>query len=123
MSYTPPPDRYARSGLGRHGDAAPTLAQYVRSDERVSYGRRRSRWAGHAAFWLGLLAAVLLAAAVFTGLFPVALASTALAFSVAALAFALVAIVVGMSPGLGITGAILALLGNAVVWEWLFGAA
>lgn len=122
MSYMPPPDRRASSGIGRPGDAAPTLVQYWRGDTRTEPGRRRSRWAGQAAFWMGLAAAVLLGVAVVTGLFPVVLASTALAFSVAALCFALIAIVVGISPGMGVAGAVLALLGNAVAWEWVFGS-
>jgi hypothetical protein len=100
-------------------DKAPTLGQYFRSDTRVAPGRRPAKWAGRAAFWLGLLAAALFfGSAVIAGL-PTVLAAFAAPVSVVAIFFALIAIIAGVGRGLGIVGLIFALAGSSLFWAWL----
>jgi len=98
---------------------APTLGQYIRSDSRVVPGRKQPKWAGRAAFWLGLLAAVLffgeLLAVGSLGL----LAAVAAPLGVVAVLFALVAIIAGVGRGLGIFGLVFALAGSTIFWSWL----
>lgn len=101
-------------------ESAPTLSQYWRSDTRVVPGRKPAKWAGRAAFWLGLLAA---------GLFWIGIASRsellvsyANPVSLVAVFFALIAIIAGVGRGLGIFGLILALTGSVIFWTWIWGA-
>ena len=99
-------------------DKAPTLGQYWRSDTRITPGRKPAKWAGRAAFWLGILAAALL----FGGTYVIGsafLAAVAAPVSVAALGFALVAIIAGVGRGLGIFGLAFALAGSTFFWSWL----
>lgn len=96
---------------------APTLLQFWRSDSRVVPGRPRPRWAGRAAFWIGLLAAGLYGASVVLAI--AFLAALAAPFAVVALAFALIAIIAGVGRGLGILGLLLALAGSTLFWSWL----
>ena len=99
-------------------DKAPTLGQYWRSDTRTTPGRKPAKWAGRAAFWLGILAAALL----FGGTYVIGsafLAAVAAPVSVAALGFALVAIIAGVGRGLGIFGLAFALAGSTFFWSWL----
>jgi hypothetical protein len=93
-------------------DKAPTLGQYWRSDNRTAPGRKPAKWAGRAAFWLGLLAAGLFFGSAFIGLPPVLA-------SVVAIFFALIAIIAGVGRGLGIVGLIFALAGSSIFWAWL----
>jgi hypothetical protein len=96
---------------------APTLFQFWRSDSRVVPGRKPARWAGLAAFWLGMIAAVLF----FAGMLFETLVLVQLAFplSTVAFVFALIAIVAGIGRGLGVFGLVFALAANAVFWAWL----
>lgn len=99
-------------------DKAPTLGQYWRSDTRTTPGRKPAKWAGRAAFWLGILAAALL----FGGTYVIGsafLAAVAAPVSVAALGFALIAIIAGVGRGLGIFGLAFALAGSTFFWSWL----
>jgi len=98
---------------------APTLGQFWRSDSRVLPGRRRPRWAGLIAFWVGLLAVALFVIGMFGGAAEGALTSVAASLSAVAGFFALVALVAGVGRGLGFFGGVLALLGNAYVWAWV----
>lgn len=96
---------------------APTLGQFWRSDIRRTTEGRRPRWAGLAAFWLGLLAiAALVGGAVLALGF---LAAVALAISSAALFFAVIAIIAGVGRSLGFVGLLFALAGNIVVIDAL----
>jgi hypothetical protein len=92
--------------------SAPTLGQFWRSDVRRTRSGR-TRWPGLLAFLGGLAALILLvlggAAA------SIVLVSIALAFSVVAGFFALVAIIAGLGRALGILGLLLALAGNIYV--------
>jgi hypothetical protein len=97
---------------------APTLLQFWRSDSRIVPGRPRPRWAGRIAFWLGLASVGLLAAEMFLDVGDGVLGAVAVPLSVVAGFFAIVAIVAGIGRGLGVLGAILAILGNAYVWGW-----
>lgn len=97
---------------------APTLGQYWRSDTRVVPGRKPAKWAGRAAFWLGLIAAVLFFGAAFFGL-PTVLADVAAPLGVVAIFFSLIAIIAGVGRGLGIVGLIFALAGSSLFWAWL----
>jgi hypothetical protein len=99
-------------------DKAPTLGQYWRSDTRIVPGRKPAKWAGRAAFWLGILAAGLFFGAGFVGLPPV-LASVAAPLGVVAIFFALIAIIAGIGRGLGTVGLIFALAGSSIFWAWL----
>ena len=96
---------------------APTLMEFWRSDSRVVPGRKPPKWAGRAAFWIGMLAAILY----FVGLFFAAAVLVALAspFSVVAILFALIALIAGVGRGLGFLGMIFALAGSTVFWAWL----
>lgn len=98
---------------------APTLGQYIRSDNRVLPGRKKAKWAGRTAFWLGMLCAVLFIgdAAVDGELGLVA--AIAMPLSVVAVIFALVAIIAGIGRGLGIFGFVFALAGSSLFWSWL----
>lgn len=96
---------------------APTLGQYFRSDSRSVPGARRSRWAGRLAFWLGLAAVILMWSSLIVDI-PFH-APIALALSVVAIFFALVAIIAGIGRASGIWGLLLALAGNAIVVAWL----
>lgn len=100
-------------------EKAPTLGQYWRSDTRVVPGRKPAKWAGRAAFWLGLLAAVLFFAGMFIAGAPTVLAAFAAPVSVVAVIFALIAIIAGVGRGLGILGLIFALAGSSIFWAWL----
>lgn len=96
---------------------APTLGQFWRSDIRRTTGGRKARWAGMAAFWLGLAAIACLFAGGLTGLAVVQ--AVALPLSAVAGFFALVAIIAGVGRLLGWFGLVFALLGNAFVIAWL----
>jgi hypothetical protein len=98
---------------------APTLGQYIRSDTRTLPGRKKPKWAGRVAFWLGMLAAALfLGELLVTGsLGP--LAAIAAPVSAVAGVFALVAIIAGIGRGLGIVGLVFALAGSSIFWSWL----
>lgn len=99
-------------------DKAPTLGQYWRSDTRIAPGRKPAKWAGRAAFWLGMLSAILFfAGALITG-DPV-IAAFAAPLSVVAIFFALIAIIAGIGRGLGFVGLIFALAGSTIFWSWL----
>jgi hypothetical protein len=99
-------------------DKAPTLGQYWRSDNRTAPGRKPARWAGRAAFLLGILAAVLLFSGTFFGA-PTVVADFAAPVSLVAVVFALIAIIAGVGRGLGIFGLIFALAGSTIFWSWL----
>jgi hypothetical protein len=99
---------------------APTLGQFWRSDvHRTRRDGRPVRWPGLVAFFGGLAALILLIlgfAAV-----SVVLLSAALAFSVVAGFFALVAIIAGLGRALGVLGLLLALAGNVYVIAPILG--
>ena len=96
---------------------APTLGQFWRSDIRRTTVGRRPRWAGLAAFALGLLAvAALLGSSLLALGFLVAVA---LAVSSAALFFAVIALIAGVGRWLGFFGLLFALAGNIVVIDAL----
>jgi hypothetical protein len=98
---------------------APTLGQYIRSDTRTLPGRKKPRWAGRVAFWLGMLAAILFFGdMLITGGLGV-LAAIAAPIGFVALLFALVAIIAGVGRGLGIFGLLFALAGSTLFWSWL----
>jgi ABC-type multidrug transport system fused ATPase/permease subunit len=101
---------------------APTLGQYWRSDTRLAPGRKKPKWAGRAALWLGMLAAVLF----FGGLLVTGslglLAAFATPVSVVAFFFALIAIIAGIGRVAGFFGAVFALAGNIWFWSWLEAA-
>ena len=99
--------------------SAPTLGQYFRSDNRTLPGRRKPKWAGRIAFWLGLLVAVLFFGELLvTGELGV-IAAVATPLSVVAVIFALIAIIAGIGRGLGIFGLVLAVAGSTMFWSWL----
>ncbi|WP_309710628.1 hypothetical protein [Pseudolysinimonas sp.] len=100
-------------------DKAPTLGQYWRSDTRIVPGGKPAKWAGRAAFWLGLLAVVLYFAPRFFADAPTVFAAFASPVSVVAFIFALIAIIAGVGRGLGIFGLIFALAGSSLFWSWL----
>jgi len=96
---------------------APTLSQYWRSDNRTLPGRRRPRWAGVLAFWLGLAAAALLL--IGTAIGVLGAAQIALAIGAVAGFFGLVALIAGIGRFAGFFGLLLALIGNVFVLGWL----
>lgn len=96
---------------------APTLGQFWRSDIRHTTGARRARWAGLAAFWLGLASMAFLFVGGGIGV-PV-VRDIALPLSVVAGLFALIAIIAGVGRVLGWFGLIFALIGNVYVIAWL----
>ena len=99
--------------------AAPTLGQYWRSDSRVVPGRKPARWAGRAAFWLGLLA---LGAYLFDFFFvgvPAFGVGIAQPIGVVAFFFALIAIIAGVGRGLGVLGLLLSVASNIGFWSWM----
>ena len=98
---------------------APTLGQYIRSDTRTLPGRRKAKWAGRIAFWVGMLAAILFFADMFLSGETALLAAVATPLSLVAILFALIAIIAGVGRGLGIFGLILALAGSTIFWAWL----
>lgn len=100
-------------------DSAPTLGQYWRSDTRTAPGRKPAKWAGRAAFWLGMLAAILFFAGRLPTGAPEVLADFAAPLSVVAVIFALIAIIAGVGRGLGFVGLIFALAGSSLFWGWL----
>lgn len=100
-------------------DKAPTLGQYWRSDTRTVPGRKPAKWAGRAAFWLGLIAAGLFFAGTLIAGLPTVLPAYAAPVGVVAIFFALIAIIAGIGRGLGIFGLILALAGSSLFWAWL----
>jgi hypothetical protein len=100
---------------------APTLGQYWRSDNRTLPGRRKPRWAGLIAFWLGLAAGITFWLGQFTqnaGFGP-ALVQVALALGIVAGFFGLIGFIAGIGRGLAVWGIIFALLGNVYVISWL----
>ena len=98
---------------------APTLGQYIRSDTRTLPGRKKAKWAGRVAFWLGLLtAALFLVDAGIDGELG-QLAAIAAPLSVVAVVFALIAIIAGIGRGLAIFGLVFALAGSTLFWTWL----
>jgi len=99
-------------------DKAPTLGQYWRSDTRVAPGHKPAKWAGRAAFWLGILAALLFFSGTFFGA-PTEITAYAAPVSAVAVIFALIAIIAGVGRGLGLFGLIFALAGSAIFWAWL----
>jgi len=143
MSYPPPPQQGQNSaGVARQNDPrpdprayqyrpimpnlpvdrpitnAPTLGQYVRSDERGLPGGRKQKWAGRLAFWLGLISIPMLF--VLGTAFEIhAFAFIAAGFSVVAIFFGLVAFIAGIGRGLGFFGIIFGLIGNIFVISWL----
>lgn len=130
MSLPPPRPRYQGESdqyrpvqlhhvAAQRQDKAPTLGQYWRSDTRVVPGRKPARWAGRAAFGLGILAAGLFFVGTFIGGLPTVLAAFAAPVSVVAVIFALIAIIAGVGRGLGILGLVFALAGSAIFWGWL----
>jgi len=96
---------------------APTLGQFWRSDIRHTTGAKRARWAGLAAFWLGLASIAFLFIGGGIGI-PL-IQDIALPLSVVAGLFALVAIIAGIGRAFGWFGLIFALIGNYVVITWL----
>lgn len=96
---------------------APTLFQFWRSDSRVVPGRKPPKWAGRAAFWIGMLAAILFFAGAFFG--AAVLVALASPFAVVAVFFALIALIAGIGRGLGFFGLIFALAGSSLFWAWL----
>lgn len=96
---------------------APTLGQFWRSDIRRTTGFRRPRWAGVAAFWLGLASIAFLFIGGAVGLAIVR--DIALPLSAVAGLFALIAIIAGVGRALGWFGLIFALIGNVFVVGWL----
>jgi hypothetical protein len=120
--YQGQPDQYRpvqqHHVAAQRQDKAPTLGQYWRSDTRTAPGRKPARWAGRAAFWLGILAAGLFFAGTYiTG--SSAIAAFAAPLSVVAFVFALIAIIAGIGRGLGIFGLVFALAGSTIFWGWL----
>jgi hypothetical protein len=103
----------------QHQDKAPTLGQYWRSDNRTTPGRKPAKWAGRAAFWLGMLATILFFAGTLPTGAPNVLADFAAPLSVVAIFFALIAIIASIGRGLGFVGLIFALAGSAIFWSWL----
>jgi hypothetical protein len=95
---------------------APTLGQFWRSDIRRTTGGRRPRWAGLAAFWIGLAAVAFLVIGGVTGIET--LRAIALPLSTVALFFAIIALIAGVGRALGFLGLLLALVGNVVVVDW-----
>ena len=121
--YQGDPDQYRPVQL-QHVQAqrqalAPTLGQYIRSDTRTLPGRKKAKWAGRVAFWVGMLSVVLFIgdAAIDgeLGLF----AAFATPLSLVAIVFALIAIIAGIGRGLGIFGLVFALAGSSLFWAWL----
>jgi hypothetical protein len=99
---------------------APTLGQFWRSDvRRTRTDGRPTRWPGRIAFFGGLAALILLILAGVAG--SIVLASVALALSLTAGLFALIAIIAGVGRVLGILGLLLALAGNIYIVAPLFG--
>jgi hypothetical protein len=96
---------------------APTLGQFWRSDIRHTTGGRRPRWAGLAAFWIGLAAIAFLVIGGVTGIDT--LRAIALPLSVVATFFAIIALIAGVGRTLGFFGLLFALAGNVVVVDWL----
>lgn len=122
-AYQGDPDQYRPVQLhhvqAQRQSLAPTLGQYIRSDNRVLPGRKRAKWAGRVAFWVGMLAAVLfLGEAFVTGELGL-LAAFATPLSVVAVIFALIAIIAGIGRGLGVFGLVFALAGSSLFWAWL----
>ena len=96
---------------------APTLGQFWRSDIRRTTGGRRPRWAGLAAFWVGLAAVAFLVIGAVTGIET--LRAIALPLSAVAGFFAIIAVIAGVGRALGFFGLLLALAGNIAVITWL----
>ncbi len=97
--------------------SAYTLGQFWRSDiVSTALRRRKVRWPGMLAFWVGLLSLVLLIVGLSTQSVPVV--SVALAFSTVAGFFALVALIAGPGRVLGFFGLLFALGGNIYVVMW-----
>jgi hypothetical protein len=96
---------------------APTLGQFWRSDIRHTTGAKKTRWAGLAAFWLGLAAMACLFIGGASGVSW--LLATALPLSAVAGLFALIAIIAGVGRLLGWFGLVFALIGNVFVIGWL----
>lgn len=129
MSQVPPPPPGFRAGQAAHQShppvqplpqaTAPTLGQYWRSDSRVVPGRKPAKWAGRAAFWLGLLAAALFFGDMLVGGGLGSLGDIATPVSVVAFVFALIALIAGIGRGAGFFGAVFALAGNIWFWDWL----
>ncbi|CAN5236711.1 hypothetical protein BH11ACT3_BH11ACT3_05530 [soil metagenome] len=96
---------------------APTLLEFWRSDARGIPGRKKPRWAGLVAFWVGLLAAALLIFGAALGL-PYT-AQIALALGAVAGFFGLIGFIAGIGRVLSVFGIIFALVGNVYVLSWL----
>jgi hypothetical protein len=97
---------------------APTLGQYFRSDYRGVPGAKKKRWAGLIAFWVGM-ASIPTLFILGAALEQRAFYEVALAMSVLAGFFGLVALVAGIGRVLGFFGILFALLGNVYVISWL----
>ena len=112
MTFPPPP---------RHDKhhTAMTLGQYWRSDSRRVPGRKPPKWAGRAAFWLGLLAAALYFGGGFLGGAQGVVEQFAAPVGLLAMLFAAIAIIAGIGRGLGIVGLLFALAGSSIFWVWL----
>lgn len=120
--YQGQPDQYRpvqqHHVAAQRQDKAPTLGQYWRSDTRTAPGHKPAKWAGRAAFWLGILAAALFSAGTYI-LGSAFVAAFAAPVSVVAVIFALIAIIAGIGRGLGIFGLVFALAGSTIFWAWL----
>lgn len=132
MSYLPPPragssprsqytNRYATEQPGHHvtHTTAPTLGQYFRSDTRDIPGRKPPKWAGRAAFWLGMLALGMFLWDLFVYGYGTIVTQIAAPIAFVAILFSLIAIIARVGRGLGIFGLIFALAASPVFWSWL----
>ena len=130
MTYLPPPRPGAPSQNHPGGyvpqlpiqpirqTSAPTLGQFWRSDTRLIPGRKPAKWAGRAAFWLGLIAlGLFLWDVVVLGQLTL-FSQIASPLGVVAVLFALIAIIAGVGRGLGIVGLILAVASSPIFWSW-----
>ncbi|MEO8527905.1 MAG: hypothetical protein ABI435_02395 [Pseudolysinimonas sp.] len=107
-----------RAFVAQQQSHAPTLAQFWRSDIRVTPGRKPAKWAGVAALWLGLIALTVFLSGMFFDAsgFLVAVA-TPIGF--VAVLFGLLAVIAGIGRGAGIFGLIFAVLGSPIFWAWV----
>lgn len=109
----PPPPRHDKH------DTALTLGQYWRSDSHLAPGRKPPKWAGRAAFWLGMLAAILYFGGGYLGGASAFATQLATPVGLLAMLFAAVAIIAGIGRGPGIFGLIFAVAGSSLFWAWL----
>ena len=118
MSSSPPPPVGAQqSRFEQPRVIAPTLGGFWRSDVRRLPDRRAPRWAGWAAFALGILAVLTLFIGAVIG--SALLVDISLAFSLMGGIFALVSLIAGIGRLWGLLGLVLSIAGNAFVIGWL----